>query len=127
MRDYLKDIALAGFDCEAALCASELTGDVSYTPLTFLPLVPLILQTSIHLISSRQVIMGLYMGGIPAALSFIQLDTLSFCCNIIEVLPSLLLSQPKEENNCLEKRRWVVVCLLCPQCLDFYFFFHNWQ
>lgn len=111
----LKDAALVGFDCEAALCASEQTVNVSS------PCSP-DMQKSIHLISSRQVIMGLYTGGIPAALSFIQLDTL-FCCNIIEVLPSLPLSQPKQENNCLEKQHWVVVCFLCPQCLDFFFFF----
>lgn len=65
------------------------------------------------------------MGGIPAVLSLIQLDMQSFCCSIIEMLPSLLLSQHKEESNCLEKQCWVLVSLLCPQCLVFFvvFFF----
>lgn len=41
--------------------------------------------------------MGLWMEGVPAVLSFIQRDTLSFWCNIIEMLPSLLSLSPRKE------------------------------
>lgn len=60
------------------------------------PLAALMWEASIPVILCRRVIMGLCVEGVPAVLSFIQRDTLSFWCSITKVLPSLFTPSPKK-------------------------------
>lgn len=53
-------------------------------------------EASIPLILCCRVIMALCMEGVPAVLSLIQSDTLSFWCRIIRMLPALFTPSPKK-------------------------------